>query len=208
MLYTMYLSNCKTTTNTEDFIKVYLEKYYQDYPKNNKEKEDEIISITQKGRNIESADVINLMRWKTGDNKTEDAIVDCYGNRISLDIGEKVVKAINSDVGQEDMDIYKVLLGQNINGLGTVYLLTLVWAISGMKYPIYDKFAYIAISAINNSKKPCEIHYEYPPEKMRTEDIKDMYVKYQKQLSNVFGEDWKTHREIDQALWVYGHQKL
>lgn len=114
MPYTMYLPNCKTTTDTEEFIEVYSEKYFQDYPKNNKEKEDGIISITQKGRDMEPADVIALMRWKTGDNKTEYAIVDCYGKHISLDIGENVVKAISSDVVQNDMDMYRTLLKQNM----------------------------------------------------------------------------------------------
>lgn len=48
----------------------------------------------------------------------------------------------------------------------------------------------------------------YPPEKARIDDIKDMYKQYQRQLSYVFGEEWKTRREVDQALWVYGHQKF
>ncbi|MBE5855643.1 MAG: hypothetical protein E7297_09835 [Lachnospiraceae bacterium] len=93
------------------------------------------------------------MRWKTGNYKNEEAIVGCYGKRISLDIGKKVVKAIYSGMDQEAMDIYQALLNQNMYGLGTVYLLTLVWAISGMKYPIYDKYAHIAISSICVGKK-------------------------------------------------------
>ena len=97
MVLTLYLADCNKTIKTEDFIKTYSEKYFLDYPKNNKEKEDEIIQITQKGRNIEPADVITLMRWKTGDDKTENnAIVNCFGKPISLDIGEKVVETKTS----------------------------------------------------------------------------------------------------------------
>ncbi len=105
------------------------------------------------------------------------------------------------------MDIYRVLLAQNMSGLGTVYLLTLVWAISGMKYPIFDRFSKIAITAICKSEKPNKKGYKYPPDKTQIVSIKDMYEKYQGQLSEVFGNEWKTRREIDQALWVYGHQK-
>lgn len=66
-----------------------------------------------------------------------------------------------------------------------------------MKYPVYDKFAKGTITAIKESKKPYEIHYEYPPDKTWVDAIKDMHEKYQKQLLDVFGEDWKTRREID-----------
>ncbi len=208
MPYTMYLPNCSKTTDTERFIKVYSEKYFMDYPKNTESKENEIIRITQEGRAIKPDDVITLMRWKTGDYKTKNAIVDCYGKRISLEIGEKVVKAINSAICQDAMDIYKTLLDQNMYGLGTVYLLTLVWAISGMKHPIYDKFAKVAITSICNGVKPNVHVYKNPPDKTQVDDIKDMYNAYQKQLSDVFGEEWRSRREIDQALWVYGHQKF
>ena len=208
MPFLMYLPDGAETTDTERFVKVYSEKYFRDYPKNTEEKETEIIGITQKGRDIEADDVITLMRWKTGDYTTQKAIVDCFGRRISFDIGEKVVKAINSDVGQDAMDIYRVLLAQNMSGLGTVYLLTLVWAISGMKYPIYDKYAKVGLSAICKGMKPDKKGYGGPPDKRQIESVRDMYDKYQKQLSEVFGNDWKTRREIDQALWVYGHQKL
>ena len=203
----MYLPDGSETTDTERFVKVYSEKYFSVYPNNTEAKETEIIGITQKGRYIEPTDVINLMRWKTGDYTTEDTIVNCYGKCISLDIGDKVVNALNHEAAQDAMDIYRALLAQKLRGLGTVYLLTLVWAISGMKYPIYDKFAQIAILAIQASKKPGDIRYEYPPNKTQIKDIKDMYQEYQEQLSDVFREDWKTRREIDQALCVYGHQK-
>ncbi len=77
MSYIMYLPDCSITTDTERFIKVYSDKYFSDYPQNMKSKEDEIIRITKLGKNIEATDIITLMRWKTGDYKTEDAIVDC-----------------------------------------------------------------------------------------------------------------------------------
>ncbi len=204
----MYLPDGSKTTDTEEFIKVYSEKYFTDYPKNCKEKEDEIIQITQKGRGIEPTDVITLMRWKTNCNNTDGDIVNCFGKRISTDIGEKVVKAINSDMGQDYMDIYNGLLSLGLSGMGTVYLLTLVWAISGMKYPIYDKFAKIAITAICESNITDKAKYKYPPDKNQKNGIKEMYEEYQTQLTEVFKADWKTRREIDQALWVYGHKEF
>lgn len=44
----------------------------------------------------------------------------------------------------------------NITGLGTVYLITLLYFISRGKYPIYDRFAWMAIQAICGDKKPGE----------------------------------------------------
>lgn len=204
----MYLPDGRVTSNVEEFISIYSEKYFSDYPKNNENKENEIIRIVNKAGDIGPDDVIKLMRWKTGNYKTEEAIVGCYGKRISLDIGSMVVKAIGSGMGQDAMDIYQALLKLNMYGLGTVYLLTLVWAISGMKYPIYDKYAHIAISSICIGEKPNINGYKAPPDKTKIDEISYMYGNYQNQLSEFFGDDWKVRREIDQALWVYGHQKL
>lgn len=204
----MYLPEGGVTSDVEEFISFYSEKYFSAYPKNNENRENEIIRITRKAGDIEPDDVIKLMRWKAGDSKNEEAVVDCYGKRITLDIGGKVVKAISAGAGQDAMGIYQALLSQNMYGLGTVYLLTLVWAISGMTYPIYDKYAHIAISSICAGVKPNAYVYKSPPDKTKIDEIRYMYGNYQNQLSKVFGEDWKTRREIDQALWVYGHQKF
>jgi predicted nucleic acid-binding Zn finger protein len=57
-------------------------------------------------------------------------------------------------------------------------------------------------------KKPSTNGYKAPPDKTKIDEISLMYGDYQNQLSEVFGDDWKVRREIDQALWVYGHQKL
>lgn len=209
MDYIMYLPDGTETISTESFIDSYSEIYFKDYAKNDKEREDDILRIIKKGRAIEPAEVITLMRWKTGDNNADGDIVNCFGKHISLDIGQKVVNAVNSDMGQDEMSMYQTLLSRQMSGLGTVYLLTLVWAISGMKYPIYDKYADIAISAICENKRPDEIRdkYKQPPDKTQIKQVMEMYKQYQFQLTKVFGDGWKTRREIDQALWTYGHQK-
>ncbi len=149
------------------------------------------------------------MRWKTGDKNTNGDIVNCFGKKISQDVGRKTVKAIHSgSMGQSAISIYKSLYMEEMSGVGTVYLLTLVWAISEMNYPIYDKFAKIAITAICNGNKPDKMNYKYPPDKYKFDSIEQMYVEYQKELTQIFGHKWKEERRIDQALWCYGHQSI
>lgn len=103
---------------------------------------------------------------------------------------------------------------QNISGLGTVYLLTLLYFISKGKYPIYDRFASIAIDAIIAEKNPgSKISYHLLPAK-DTERFKHVFeenmVPYMKKIKKVFGDTniYKNNpadRNIDRALWVYGH---
>ena len=129
-----------------------------------------------------------------------------------------------------DNDCWGSLLdcAENVNGLGTVYLVTLLAFITCknkiFKYPIYDKFAMRAIIALEIEKqngillsrgaviKNCSL-----PEKNRAQELlgeNSPYMEYKNLLDNRFcgsGEEkskswcWKKNREVDQALWVYGH---
>lgn len=97
----------------------------------------------------------------------------------------------------------------NIAGLGTVYLITLLYFISRGKYPIYDRFAWMAIQAICGDKKPGEAvaAIELPWKNSRAfERVFDTYmVPFMEQLESVFGTAYQECRDVDRALWVYGH---
>ena len=100
-------------------------------------------------------------------------------------------------------------------GMGSVYLVTLLYFLSKGKYPIYDQFAMNALSAIKRNIIPKS------GEKVNVDvEFTDLPVKESKgfkcvmenemaiyigMLNETFGDKWKTDRRYDQALWVYGH---
>ena len=97
----------------------------------------------------------------------------------------------------------------HINGLGTVYIITLLNFISRGQYPIYDRFAWKAIQAICDDKKPGDIinASELPEKKSRAFDtVFDTHmISYMKKMDSVFGSAYQESRDVDRALWVYGH---
>ena len=98
----------------------------------------------------------------------------------------------------------------HINGLGTVYIITLLYFISHGQYPIYDRFAWKAIQAICDDKKPGDVinASELPAKNTRAFDtVFDTYmIPYIEKLKSVFGATYQESRDVDRALWVYGHK--
>jgi len=116
-------------------------------------------------------------------------------------------------------DIWKEILDfvieqkQNLDGLGTVYLITLFSFITGGEYPIYDRFAMASLASIymmkeNNTYVPktSTIITQAPPIKKEAYGLLQegsFYSKYCNLLKRYFNE-WKE-RSVDRGLWVYGH---
>ena len=96
-----------------------------------------------------------------------------------------------------------------VNYLGTVYMITLLYFISQANYPIYDQFAKKAIDAIKREAKPYEsIPYMTLPEKNSPQfcKVEKRVEEFKKDIDDIFGyENYKASRDIDRALWVYGH---
>lgn len=93
------------------------------------------------------------------------------------------------------------------NRIGTVCLITLLYFLSQGKYPIYDRFAKIAIDALCGSDLP--VHYKPLPGKTEKgfDRVIEIYNKeYVSKLRIVFGDAYNC-RQVDRALWVYGHTK-
>ena len=109
-------------------------------------------------------------------------------------------------------EVYKNIVAQpaeNIENLGPVYLLTLVSFITRGKAPIYDIFALRAIAAI---KHEIPLGASVPvggliQNKKKTEVSKvlSLYNEYIDNIEDVFGTEYQNNRNIDRALWVYGH---
>lgn len=100
-------------------------------------------------------------------------------------------------------------------GMGSVYLVTLLYFLSKGEYPIYDQFAMMSLTAIISGASPIlgekvavDVKFKELPTKDSTkfsEIMKNEMAQYIKMLNDIFGDEWKTNRKIDQALWVYGH---
>lgn len=110
-----------------------------------------------------------------------------------------------------------VLRDESVDGIGTVYLITLLFFLSHGKQPIYDRFAMTALIAYEkNYKVPkdkkklsCNEKIVVPMLPGKTEDsFSEIYLneygEYIKRLDSL-GVDYKNKRKVDQALWVYGH---
>lgn len=109
--------------------------------------------------------------------------------------------------------------------IGTVYMITLLYFFSHGEHPIYDRFAMLALSAIDSEKSPnlgekvcVDVKFKEMPSKesSRFATIMDNEMSiYEEKFNEAFGaykESVKSNlaetelkRKFDQALWVYGH---
>ncbi len=193
--------------------------------------ENAIDSILKRG--IESEiDVAKILAWKIGKIKhkeseaagrlvyakdwvrAEELRVTRYGRPFDLEgiaafvafnISELETMSVSDPQG-----VLNRLRDQNTKGLGTVYLITLLYFISKGRYPIYDRFAKMALYAIRAGLEPgAEVPYADLPGKesrKRFERVFDDHmVPYIEDLRGVFGEKALQGRDVDRALWVYGH---
>ncbi len=105
-------------------------------------------------------------------------------------------------------EVLNLLKEKSPKGIGTVYLITMLYFISRGKYPIYDRFAMIAVDAIENGIEPeGYVSYKELPEKdnKKFEGVYELYNDiYVNKEKNIFGDEYNK-RGVDRALWVYGH---
>lgn len=179
--------------------------------------------IISKSKNSNGKLTEEFVAWKAGrliwNEKTKKYSWDGkngYGNTIE-NLGPYLDKINSSEYddirnalknGHGFEDAYKQLIDLNkkkkIKNLGVVYVITLIYFLSGGKYPIYDKFAHIAVKALYMNENPYDIFVGGAPEKNNIAQAIGMYKEYCWLLKQVFGK-YDIDRELDQALWVYGH---
>ena len=99
--------------------------------------------------------------------------------------------------------INKAIKSTGVNGFGTVYILTILYFITKGQQPIFDRCAYKAAKAIFLGKQPNDIWYESPSSKS-AKGILNVISDYKWYLEQVFGMS-DISRDVDRALWVYGH---
>lgn len=137
---------------------------------------------------------------------------------------QKIVKIKEKNKNEESKpeEIWEELVDSvsgdnNVSGIGPVYLITLLYFITKGEYPIYDRFAMAALLSFEINKKSffaipnqTTLVIKQLPDKS-SKKIKNMlndensYTEYRRLLNKYFDEKWKVDRDIDRALWVYGH---
>jgi hypothetical protein len=124
-------------------------------------------------------------------------------NRIQLE--NEAIK----DNPQECLNILKIMAP---DGIGTVYIITILFFLSHGMYPIYDRFAMAALEAYDNGILPATgSSISLEPIPLKTDEgfkaicePNGFYRNYVDRL-NRLGYDYSGDRRLDQALWVYGH---
>ena len=138
---------------------------------------------------------------------------DEYGREVNA---EKICKYIARHYKCENTnyeDIYSTLADQpkeDTKNMGPVYLLTLVSFITRGLCPIYDRFALQAIEAIKATAiKPGQSapigELIQDLDKHNKSEIIRLYKEYIYSIKCVFGTKYQYNRDVDRALWFYGH---
>ena len=207
----------------EEFIKTYSQEY--------KFEEQDIESVLQNG--IQSKeDVIRILCWKIGGKQISDYCVKNYNHTIKLN--DQIINFIISTPVTTDDDAKKALKEiMKVDNIGFTYAVTLLHFMSQGQYPIYDKFAHIALIMIDGDSpfdriiKDSELlgtgrgknrQVEVPSVIDNTaadknEKIEFAFDKYKENYVNRintnfnmnYGKEKISDRTVDRALWIYGH---
>lgn len=121
---------------------------------------------------------------------------------------------LNDLIGKGDIQLaLDKLIKEHWTGIGPVYLITLLYFITNKQHPgkcpIYDRFAMRALLAIKSNKQIGEsVECGDLPDKNNkncSQIVAKRMEEYIGLLDEIFGEDYKYNRNVDRALWVYGH---
>lgn len=190
--------------------------------------EDEIDRLLKEG--IKSKlDVVHILAWKIGkikhlesDNQfvyakdwanAEKFDVTLRKEKFDIDkMAEYIVgnfEALEEKATHDPQGVLRDLNSVGVAGIGPTYLLTLLYFISKEKYPIYDQFAVMAADAIVADIEPGNrVEYRFMPDKnSETFDtiMQEYMAPYIQKLNDIFGDAYQKSRDIDRAIWVYGH---
>lgn len=228
----------KPMVDVQEFIKFYNHAYYwsskekpviKGLKRTAKCIEEEIDYILKNG--IKSKlDVVKILAWKIGKIRHPDSQrlnTFCYAedwkNAESFQVKRykkdmplndvctyilKNITELELTAQKDPQGLFEQLYNQNWYGIGPVYYYTLLYFLSKGKCPIYDQFAEIALTAIENGIDPSQkIHYSAPEIKKK---YIERYNKYEENLTIIFNHTYRDtinrqDRSLDRALWVYGH---
>ena len=95
--------------------------------------------------------------------------------------------------------------------IGAVYAITILFFMSEGKYPIYDRFVLTSLKAIEEKRYP-KVGESKQYHNMNKEEIIKTYINYYipkidvlLEKMNIKPKNHLEYRDLDRALWVYGH---
>lgn len=206
--------------NRETFLNLYEQLYF--FLIRNIKLENEIEKILKDG--INKGDTEKIMLWKTG-GKIKDGVLSTRYLKINMSYIYKIETTLMNKNNCDDLasvinknncdDLASVInYITNFDRVGFVYAVTLLHFVSKGKYPIYDKFAHIALKQISENSDFERIIKDSELEKeIHKDNAKKRFYEYQKhfidRINDIFdthyGEEESYDRRVDRALWVYGH---
>lgn len=225
--------------NEKEFIEFYHKAYYrsQDKPvipglrRTDKDEEAKINFVLENGVKSKE-DIIEILCWKTGGKQTDDYSVKNANYTITID-NQFVESVINSSVATDDDAVEALKTIMETENIGFTYAITLLYFMSKGRYPIYDKFAHIALLVIDSGSsfdciiKDSELQgkgrgknrkVEIPSNidknaADKNEKIQLAFDKYKEnyigRMNRIFhmnyGKEMISDRTLDRVLWVYGH---
>ena len=202
------------------------------YCQNSEKAEKIILGLPFSRENIIHKNIAMALAWKNGKIKnfvTEETgkIVyaidwkDCevinpkrYGkefdiNSLSLYIRDKYYDIEQEILNDNPVEAARIIQGAKVKGVGGTYAITLLFFLSRGKYPIFDRFAGRAIGELCGERilkeKSCYDNSDMFSTKF-TEAYQIFIIEMKKIMDIVAcGKNYMEYRELDQALWVYGH---
>ncbi len=145
--------------------------------------------------------------------------VEDFDNYISENPVDMTEFDLGNEAGRKELFL-AVKDKYDLFNYGTVYIINQIYFLSKGAVPIYDRFAHMAVKSLFMNKSPVEVYVPYAPLKDEHRKIvdKEYYFamntleEYMWLLEAVFsseihknGNAMYISRELDQALWVYGH---
>lgn len=166
--------------------------------------------------------------WENGELKTVnfdkgDHYINGYGGEIKKDEFKKYCEHIEKNKDRinnlvnkvEWKDAYSKAKENAPKNFGPVHIINALFFITGGNAPIYDKFAHKAVKALLLGISPKDVYYRDIPSKKEVDSVIAMYTEYMLLLKIVFKDFFENKkkgeafipRELDMALWVYGHSQ-
>ena len=211
-MYTFYNNSGSKIENSQEFLKYYSYRYSKLYPDLKTEEKIKQL-LCPDHTELSTEDIQEILCWKIPATKKPNStkvIITRFPSRI-IDAYE-IKKCIPSTKHVTDNAVIDLLTKlTSIKYIGPVYAITILYFVTHGEFPIYDRFAHIAL------KKICEntafhdlISQKYLDNEFhKTRTVKTWYNEYKnnyiQRLKDIFGDEYISNREIDRALWTYGH---
>ena len=197
MQFYAYYPDGTPIQSEDEFVDFYSKVYY--WENRDIQLEEEIKVILAKDK-LESKDVITILRWKVGASNYDECecfVENQYRTIQAKDLCEKLSRKCKKELLNDSAKTFFETV-QKTDGIGPTYAATLLFFISSGEYPIYDKYADIALEALGEGK------WEYLSGDKEIKNFGE-YQAYIEKLEKRFGDRYKTDRNVDCALWAYGH---